>query len=168
MMTTETLSDITRVEAEAQAAAQKAFAAAETARAKADAARERAEREREVANKSYMDLLTSEHPAARVVAVERQAEAHQDLDLAVRNGEDVFVAYRGWVDASIRAWELDEELGRMRRFHGVNMRETPAPTFDFGIDIGAILDQVSLELQDQAIARIDARRASYLSGKASS
>ena len=167
-MTTETLSDITKAEQDAADAARKAQVAAEVAAAKADRARERAERERVAANKSYMDLLTSEHPAAREVAVERQAEAHQDLDLAVRNGEDVFVAYRGWVDASIRAWELDEELGRMRRFHGVNMRETPAPTFDFGIDIGAILDQVSLELQDQAIARIDARRASYLSGKASS
>jgi len=164
-MTTETLSDITRVEAEAQAAATKAFAAAEAAKARADAARLRAEQERERANKSYLDLLTQEWPDARQQATEAVADAYQSLDQAVRNGEDVFVAYRGWVDASIRAWEIDEGLGRMRRFHGVSMRETPAPTFVFGIDIGAILDQVSLEAQDQAIVRIDQRRASFLAGR---
>jgi hypothetical protein len=164
-MTTETLSDITRVEAEAQAAAAKAQVAAEVAKARADAARLRAEQERERANRDYLGLLTDEWPDARQQATEAVADAHNDLDLAVRNGDDVFAAYRGWVDASIAAWELDEGLGRMRRFHGVNMRETPAPSFAFGIDIAAIIDQVSLEAQDQAIVRIDARRASYLAGR---
>ncbi len=166
-MTTETLSQITRAEAEAQDAAAKALAAAETARHKADLARQRAEDERAIANKSYLDLLAEEWPDARRQATTTVADAYQDLDLAVRNGDDVFVAYRGWVSASIAAWEIDEALGRMRRFHGVNMRETPAPTFAFGIDIAAISDQVSLEAQDAAIERIDQRRASYLAGKAS-
>jgi len=164
-MITETLSQITKAEQDAANAAAKAFAAAEAAKARADAARLRAEQERERANKSYLDLLTEEWPDARQQATEVVADAYEVLDRSIRNGEDVFVAYRGWVSASIAAWELDEGLGRMRRFHGVNMRETPAPSFAFGIDIGAILDQVSLEAQDQAIVRIDQRRASFLSGK---
>jgi predicted transcriptional regulator len=114
-----------------------------------------------------MDLLTDEWPDARQQAVTTVADAYQSLDQAVRNGEDVFVANRGWVDASIRAWEIDEGLGRMRRFHGVNMRETPAPTFAFGVDVAVILDQVSLELQDEAVQRIDQRRAEYLAGRTS-
>ena len=164
-MITETLSQITKAEQDAANAAAKAFAAAEAAKARADAARLRAEQERERANKSYLDLLTEEWPDARQQATEVVADAYEVLDRSIRNGEDVFVAYRGWVSASIAAWELDEGLGRMRRFHGVNMRETPAPSFAFGIDIGAILDQVSLELQDEAVQRIDQRRASFLSGK---
>ncbi len=164
-MTTETLSDITRVEAEAQVAAAKAQAAAETAKARADAARLRAEQERERANKSYLDLLTQEWPDARQEAVTTVADAYQSLDQAVRNGGDVFVAYRGWVDASIKAWELDEALGRMRRFHGVSMRESPAPVFNFGLDVGAIIDRIGLEFQDEAVERINQRRASYLAGR---
>jgi len=164
-MITETLSQITKAEQDAANAAAKAFAAAEAAKARADAARLRAEQERERANKSYLDLLTDEWPDARQQATEVVADAYEVLDRAIRNGEDVFVANRGWVSASIAAWEIDEGLGRMRRFHGVNMRETPAPSFAFGIDIGAILDQVSLEAQDQAIVRIDARRADFLAGR---
>ena len=164
-MITETLSQITKAEQDAANAAAKAFAAAEAAKARADAARLRAEQERERANKSYLDLLTDEWPDARQQATEVVADAYEVLDRAIRNGEDVFVAYRGWADASIRAWEIDEGLGRMRRFHGVNMRETPAPSFAFGVDVAAILDQVSLEAQDEAVERIDQRRASFLSGK---
>lgn len=165
---TQTLADITKAESDAIDVAAKAASAAEAARAKADLARQRAEDERARANKSYMDLLNQEWPDARQQATEVVGDAYQALDRAVRGDGDLVASYIGWVDASIRAWEIDEGLGRMRRFHGVNMRETPAPTFAFGIDIAAILDQVSLEAQDAAIERIDQRRASYLAGKASS
>jgi hypothetical protein len=164
----QTLDQITRAEAEAQDAAAKALAAAEVARHKADRARERAEQEREVANRAYLDLLAEEWPDARRQATTTVADAYQVLDQAVRNGGDVFVAYRGWVGASIKAWELDEALGRMRRFHGVSMRESPAPVFNFGLDVGAIIDRIGLEFQDEAVQRIDQRCASYLAGKASS
>ncbi len=164
-MSTETLSQITKAESDAVDAATKAAHAAEVARQKADAARQRADDERAVANRDYLDLLTQEWPAARQQATEVVADAYEVLDRAIRNGEDVFVAYRGWVSASIAAWEVDEALGRMRRFHGVNMRETPAPSFAFAIDTGAILDQISLELQDEAVQRIDQRRSSFLAGR---
>jgi len=167
-MTTETLSQITKAESDAIDVAAKAFAAAEAAKDRADQARQRADAERDRANRDYLGLLTDEWPDARQQATEVVADAYEVLDRAIRNGDDVFVAYRGWVSASIAAWEIDEGLGRMRRFHGVNMRETPAPSFAFGIDIAAIIDQVSLEAQDAAIERIDQRRASYLAGKASS
>ena len=164
-MTTENLNDITREEKDAVAAAQKAAEATEEARRRVDVARERAEQERAVANREYMALLDQEWPDARQQATEAVADAHNDLDLAVRNGGDIFGAYRGWVDASIRSWEIDEGLARMRRFHGVSMRESPAPVFNFGLDVGSILDQVSLEAQDQAIERIDQRRADFLAGR---
>ena len=170
MMTTATmtLADVTKAEQDAVDAATKALAAAEAAKARADRAREHADRERGAANRDYLGLLTDEWPEARQQAVSTVGEAYQALDQAVRNGEDVFAAYRGWVSASIAAWEVDEGLGRMRRFHGVNMRETPAPSFAFGVDIGALLDQVSLELQDEAVERIDQRRQKFLAGKEAS
>ena len=162
---TMTLEQITIAEQDAMDSAAKAFAAAETAKARADRAREHADREREAANPDYLDLLTQEWPDARQQATEVVADAYEVLDRSVRGDGDLAASYIGWVSASIAAWEVDEGLGRMRRFHGVNMRETPAPSFAFGVDIAAILDQVSLELQDQAIARIDQRRAEYLAGK---
>ena len=161
----QTLEQITIAEQDAANAAAKAFAAAEAAKARADRAREYADRERERANRNYLGLLTDEWPDARQQATEVVGDAYQALDRAVRGDGDLVASYIGWVDASIRAWEIDEGLGRMRRFHGVNMRETPPPTFAFGIDIAAILDQVSLEAQDQAIVRIDARRADFLAGR---
>ena len=167
-MTTETLSQITIAEQDAANAALRALAAAEAAKARADAARQRAEQERERANKSYMDLLAQDHPEARQQAVTTVGEAYQALDRSVRGDGDLVASYIGWVDASVRAWELDEALSRMRRFHDVNMRETPAPSFNFGIDIGVIIDVVSLELQDEAVDRIDQRRQKFLSGKEAS
>jgi len=166
-MTTATasLAEITRAEQDALAAATKAAHAAEVARRKADAARERAEQERVAANREYLDTLTREHPAARLAAVEKQAAARHDLDQSVRGDGDIFCSYLDWVTASIQSWEIDESLARMRRFHGIDMRESPAPTFNFGLDVGAVVDQIALELEDEAISRIDARRASFLAGR---
>jgi len=166
-MITETLSDITRVEAEAQAAAAKAQVAAETAKARANAARQRAEQEREIANRSYLNVLVQEHPDARSTALSAAGDAHQNLDLAVRNGGDVFAAYRVWVDASVKVWETDEALARMRRFFGEPTRDVATPVFNFNLDVGVIIDQLSLEAQDEAVERIDQRRASFLAGKES-
>jgi hypothetical protein len=164
-MSTETLSQITKAETEAMDVARKAQIAASAAAARADAARERADAERVAANREYMAMLVSEHPAARVVAVDKQAAARHDLDLAVRGDGDIFTRYLDWINASIQTWELDESLARMRRFHGLPTRDVATPVFSFGLDVGVIIDQVSLELQDEAVARIDARRASFLAGK---
>jgi len=174
MMTTATkptsLAEITREEQAAAAAAQKAAEAASEAKARADRAREHADRERESANRDYLGLLAEEWPEARQQATEALGEAHQDLDAAVRGDSDsgVFHAYRAWISASIAAWEIDEGLARMRRFHGISARETPPPTFSFAHDFAALIDQAALELQDEAVERIDQRRAEYLAGRTSS
>ena len=164
-MITETLSDITRVEAEAQAAAAKAQVAAETAKARANAARQRAEQEREIANRSYLNVLVQEHPDARSTALSAAGDAHQNLDRAVRGDGDLVASYIAWVDASVRAWEIDEGLARMRRFFGEPTRDVATPVFNFNLDVGVIIDQVALEAQDEAIVRIDVRRADYLAGR---
>ena len=169
MMTTATkpnsLAEITREEQPAATAAAKAAQAAEQAKARADRARDLADREREVANRSYLDLLAQEHPDARSTALSAAGDAHQNLDLAVRNGGDVFGAYIAWVDASVKVWETDEALARMRRFFGEPTRDVAAPVFNFGSDLGVIIDQVSFERQDEAVQHIDARRANYLAGR---
>ncbi len=162
---TKTLNEITRAEAEAEAAAVKAFAAAEAAKDRADRAREHAEREREAANRSYMELLTAEWPDARQEASAKVGEARTALEAAVREDGDVIPAYLAWVTASIQAWEVTEAVDRTRRFHGQNMRYQAEPAFDFGSDIGAIVNQIALELQQGAIDRIEQRRASFLAGK---
>ncbi len=162
---TQTLADITKAESDAIDVAAKAASAAEAARAKADLARQRAEDERARANKSYMDLVAEEWPEARQQAVSTVADAYQELDQAVRNGGDVFAAYRGWVGASIKAWELDEALARMRRFHGLPTRDVATPVFSFNLDVGAIIDRIGLEFQDEAVQRIDQRRADFLAGR---
>ena len=161
----QTLEQITIAEQDAMDSAAKAQAAAETAKARADAARLRAEQERERANRAYLDLVAEEWPEARQQAVSTVADAYQELDQAVRNGGDVFAAYRGWVGASIKAWELDEALARMRRFFGLPTRDVATPVFSFNLDVGAIIDMIGLELQDEAVQRIDQRRASYLAGR---
>ena len=164
---TQTLADITRAEQSAVDAATKALAAAEAAKDRADQARQRADAERDRANRSYLNVLVQEHPDAWSTALSTAGDAHQNLDQVVRNGVDVFAAYCGWVDASIKAWEIDEALARMRRFFGEPTRDVATPVFNFGIDIGTILDQVSLEAQDEAVLRIDQRRTEYLAGRTS-
>jgi len=167
-MITETLSQITRAEAEAQAAAQKAALAAEAARHKADRARERAEQERAAAYKRYLDKIVQEHPAAREQALTAAGESRAALEQAVRTDDGVFAAYTSWVEASIHVWELDSELAQIRDFNGVPVRSTDAPVFRFDIDISAIVDQIAYEFQDNAVQRITDRRVDFVSGKASS
>jgi len=165
--TTASLEQITIAETEAMDAAAKAQVAASAAVARADAARQRAEQERERANRSYLNVLVQEHTEARSTALSTMGEAHKDLDQAVRNGGDVFGAYIAWVDASVNVWEIDEALARMRRFFGLPARDVATPVFNFNLDVGVIVDQVSLEAQDKAVQRIDQRRAEYLAGRTS-
>ncbi len=164
-MSTETLNDITRAEAEAQDAAAKALAAAEAARVKADRARQRAEAERARAYKSYLDKIAAEWPAAREAALTVAGECRAALEDAVRNGGDVFTSYRAWVAARIVVWEIDSELAQIRHHHGVPVRSTDPPVFRFDLDISAIIDAIALELQNDAEQRTRERRAAFLSGK---
>ncbi len=163
----QTLEQITIAEQDAANAAAKAFAAAEAAKSRADQARQRADAEREIANRSYLDVLTQEHTEARSTALSTAGDAHQNLDQSVRNGGDVFGAYIAWVDASVDVWEIDEGLARMRRFFGLPTRDVATPVFNLNLDVGVIVDQLSLEAQDAAVLRIDQRRAEYLAGKES-
>ena len=164
-MTTETLNDITRAEAEAQDAAAKAQQAAEVARVKADRARQRAEEERARAYQSYLDKIAAEWPAAREAATTVVGESRAALEEAVRSGVDIFAAYLRWVEASVRAWEVDAELAQIRHHHGVPVRSTDAPVFRFDIDISAIIDQIAGEFQDEAATRITDRRTAFVNGR---
>lgn len=167
MSKTETLDQITQAEAEAAEAAQKAAAAAEAARLKADRARQRAEQERHVANERYLQRLEAEYSEARDQATTKQGEARQALEDAVRNGGDIFGSYRAWVTASLAVWELEAALGQQRHYLGRPTREATPPAFDFGRDVGAIVDQYSMELQDEALETIRDRRTAFVSGKES-
>lgn len=164
-MTTETLEAITRAEQQAAEAAAKAQRDAEAAKAKADQARERAERERAQANRAYLDLLAAEWPDACQQAMTTVGETRAALEAVVRQGGDLIPAYVAWMTAVIHAWEVTEAVDRVRRFHGQSMRYQGEPVFDFGSDIGAIVNQLALELQQDAIDRIEQRRANYLAGR---
>jgi len=155
-------------EAAAKAAAD-AQARARDLSLKADQARQRAEEEQKQANRAFLDLLQSEYPDARTAATTAAGEARVGLEGSVRGGDDanVIPAYLAWVAASIQAWETTEAVDRMRRFHGQNMRYQAEPAFDFGSDIGAIVNQIALGLQQDAIDRIEQRRATYLRGATS-
>jgi vacuolar-type H+-ATPase subunit H len=167
MMTTETLASITRAEAEAQDAAAKATAAAQIAQAKAEAARERAERERAAAYREFLDVVAREAPEKRSQALTEVGECRAALESAVRGDGDagVFQAYRAWVAARIVVWEIDSELAQIRDFHGVAVRSTDPPAFNFGMDVGAIVDTIALELQDDAVQRITDRRTAFVNGR---
>ncbi len=164
-MSTETLEAITKAEAEAQDAAAKAQQAAEAARVKADRARQRAEAERARAYKSYLDKIAAEWPAARESAITAVGDSRAALEQAVRSGDDVFGAYLRWVEASVRAWEVDSDLAQIRHHHGVPVRSTDPPVFRFDLDISAIVDQIALELQDDAVQRITDRRTRFVNGR---
>jgi multidrug efflux pump subunit AcrA (membrane-fusion protein) len=165
MMTTQTLEQITKAEIDAQEAAAKALAAAQIAQARADAARERAEEERARAYKSYLDKIAAEWPAARETAITTVGETRAALEQAVRSGDDVFRAYLRWVEASVLAWEVDAELGQIRHHHGVPVRSTDPPVFNFGMDVGAIVDTIALDFGDAAVHRISDRRTAFVNGR---
>lgn len=161
------LASIVHESEQAAAAAASAQAKARELAAKADAARQRAEAERATASRAYMELLAAEWPDARQEATAKVGETRAALEAAVREDGDVIPAYVAWMAASIQAWEVTEAGDRMRRFHGLNMRYQAEPAFDFGSDIGAIVNQIALELQQDAIDRIEQRRATYLRGATS-
>ncbi len=164
---TQTLAEITRAEAAAAEAAQKALAASEAARLRADAARERAERERDAANRAYLALLTAEHRDRSAAALEELGESRAALENAIASGGNVFRAYSRWAKSRTLVWECDAEINQQRYFLGAAHRETPPPELHFTNDISAILDHLSLELQDEALNRIRERKSAYLQGKTS-
>jgi membrane-bound inhibitor of C-type lysozyme len=166
-MAVETLSQITRAEQDALAAAMKAAQAAEAAKARADAARKAAEDARALGYKRYLELLTSEYPEARDQATTAVGESRQSLEDAVRGSGDVFACYLRWVDASVAAWAVDSELAQIKDYHGVPVRSTDPPVFRFDVDISMIVDGIAAGFQDSALRRITERRADYVNGKVS-
>lgn len=149
--------------ARAEQDAAEAQARLQEARQRAEDARQRAEAQRAAAMRSYLAKLTAEYPAANAAATKARGEAHTLLVEAVRGGADVFGCYADWVKASLAVWELDDELNSVRYYHGQTTRDTDgSPSFDFNRDIGTIIGQIGLELQDDALARIQERRDAFL------
>ena len=149
--------------AKAAAAAQaKAIAAAQ----RAEAAKAEADREREAANVRFLAVLEKEHAALRASALDTQAEARTALETAVTTGDgDVFGCYRDWAAATSDVWGVDAALSEQRGYLGRPGREATAPVFNFGHDIGAILDRHSLELQDVVLDRNRERRQKFINGE---
>ncbi len=153
---------------ESEQAAQEAAAAqakAHAAQHRAQEAQRRADEERELANQRYLDLLVTEYESARTVAVTALGEARQALEDAVRGGGDIFSAYSAWVAAGVAVWGADAALSQQRHYLGRPTREATPPAFSFSHDVSAILDQHSLELQEEALARVQERRVQFLNGK---
>ncbi len=151
--------------AEAAKAQQKAIAAAH----RAEAARLEADREREAANVRFLAVLEKEHAALRASALDTQTAARTALETAVTTGDgDVWACYRRWVTATSDVWGVDAALSEQRGYLGRAGRGATAPVFNFGHDIGAILDHHSLELQDAVLARNRERRQKFLNGEAQS
>ena len=156
-------------ESEAAAAeAARAQAAAQVAQSRAEAARTRAEAEQRRAHEAYLATLEAEYSAKRDAALTAQGEARQALEAAVRTGGDIFGSYRAWVMASLAAWGIESAIAQQRHFLGRPSRSVDAPTFSFGHDIGAIIDQASLEAQDDVLEAIREARAAYLAGREAS
>jgi hypothetical protein len=155
---------------ESEAAAKKAadaVAKAQAATTAADAARLAVEREATAANERYLQLLEAARPKARQDALNAQVAARAALEDAISGEADanVFSAYRAWVSASVDTWATDEALQSQRSILGKPSRETMAPAFSFGADVGAIVDHLSLVSQDEARERIRTRRTDFLTGK---
>ncbi len=151
--------------AEAAKAQQKAIAAAQ----RAEAAKAEADREREAANVRFLAVLEQEHDAARTQALDAQAEARTALETAVTTGDgDVFTCYRRWVTATSDVWGVDAALSEQRGYLGRPGCDATAPVFNFGHDIGAILDHHTLVIQDAVIDRNRERRLRFLNGEAQS
>jgi len=162
---TKNLAEATKAEQDAVTAAATAMAVAEQARVKADATRQRADAERAVAYKALLDKLVAEHPEARSTALSAAGESRAALEAAVRTDDGVWAAYIAWVTDSIHVWELDSELAQIRDYHGISVRSTDPPVFNFGLDVAVIVDQIAFEAQDAAISRIAQRRANFVNGR---
>ncbi len=172
-MTTETptklpnLASIVHESEEAAKAAAAAVAKAQIAQAKAEDARQRADEERAAAYREFLDKVQAEASEKRSQALTVAGECRTALEDAVRNGGDVFTSYQAWVAARIVVWEIDAELGQIRDFHGQPVRSVDPPVFSFSHDIGAIIDLIALELQEDAVQRIISRRTSFVNGATS-
>ena len=148
---------------QAEADAAEAQSRLQAARQRAEEARQRADTQRAAAMKTYLATLTAEYPEKNAAATKARGEAHALLVEAVRGGADVWGCYGDWVKATLAVWEMDDELNSVRYYHGQTLRTTDdAPSFDFNRDIGTIIAGISDELQDDAIARIEQRRADFL------
>ncbi len=133
------------------------------ARQRAEDARQRAEAQRAAAMRAYLAKLTQEYPAANAAATKARGEAHARLVEAVRGGVDVHGTYIDYVRAAMAVWEIQDELDSVRYYHGQTTRTTDGtPVFDFASDIGTIIGGVATEAQDDAIARIQARRECFM------
>ena len=152
---------------QAAAEAAKAQTAARVAQTRAEAARVRAEAEQVRANERYLRHLEAAYPETRDQAITKQGEAREALEDAVRHGGDIFGSYRAWVRASIAAWAVESAIAQQRHFLGKPARSVDAPSFSFAHDVGAIVDQASLEAQDDVLEAIRERRAKFLSGQES-
>jgi len=159
------LATIVHESEEAAKAAAAAQAKALEAQTRAQEAQRRADEERELANVAYLQVLESEYLDTRNAALTVQGEARSTLEDAVRAGGDIFGAYSAWVAAGVAAWGADAALSQQRHYLGRPVREATPPAFSFSHDVGAILDQHSMELQDLALARVQERRAQFLNGK---
>jgi hypothetical protein len=159
------LASIVHESEQAAKAAAAAVAAANAAQARAEEAQRRADAEREHANVAYLDVLEAEHLDARNAALTAQGEARAELERAVRDGANVFTAYSAWVTAGVAVWATDAALSQQRGYLGRYTREATPPVFNFAVDIAAIIDQHTAELQDEALERIRERRAAFLSGR---
>jgi len=166
-MTTTSLASIVHESEKALAEAIAAQEKATKATQRADAAQAAADAQRVVAYQDFLDVLTKEYPSSREQALSTAGESRAALEPAVRTDDGVFAAYTAWVEASIHVWELDSELAQIRDFNGVPVRSTDAPVFNFGIDIGAIVDQIAYEFQDHAAQRITDRRTNFVNGRTS-
>ena len=162
---TKNLAEATKAEQDAANAAARAFAAAETAKDRADQARQCADAQRARAYQAYLDKLVQERPEARSTALSAAGESRAALEQAVRTDDGVFAAYIAWVADSIHVWELDSELAQIRDHHGVPVRSTDSPVFNFGLDVGVIIDAVGFELQEAALQRITDRRTNFVNGR---
>jgi hypothetical protein len=153
---------------ESEQAAQEAAAAqakALAAQHRAQEAQRRADEERQLANVAYLQVLESEYLDTRNAALTVQGDARSALERAVTGGGDIFGAYSAWVAAGGAVWESDAALSQQRHYLGRPTREATPPVFRFDIDVAAILDQHSMELQEEALERTRERRAAFLSGK---
>jgi hypothetical protein len=165
----ESLATIVLASESAAEAAAKATAVAQIAQARAEDARQRADEERAAAYRAFLDKVQAEASGKRSQALTEVGERRAALESAVRADGDagVFRAYLRWVEASVLVWEIGSELAQIRDFHGVAVRSTDPPSFRFGMDVGAIIDTIALELQGAAEQRITDRRTRFVNGATS-
>lgn len=168
MTTTTAPVNLAAVVHESEEAAREAaalFAKANAAQAKADDARRAVEAQAAERGRAFLAKLTADYPAARETAVTAVADTRQALLDAMQDGGNVFTCYLAWVQASIHAWALEEEIGEVRNQMGRPGRTPNPPSFSFAHDIALIVDTLAMQAQDEAIQQIRERRAAFMRGQ---